>query len=184
MQSFAIRLGALTCAALMFSGCVAAPPARHLDAYSVSVADRAADAALTLVGKPYKSRGDSPSGFDCSGLVRYSYLAAGKDVPHGTDALRQRTRPVLVHNMRKGDLLFFNELGKKYSHAAFTWAAIVLFMPRARAGACALTAFRIPTGKSTSSAQEGLIKFRINGRGKVRNKDAGQSQFPERITKS
>lgn len=115
MQSFAIRLGALTCAALMFSGCVAAPPARHL-AYSVSLADRAADAALTMVGKPYKSKGDSPSGFDCSGLVRYSYLAAGKDVPHGTDALRQRTRPVLVHNMRKGDLLFFNELGKKYSH--------------------------------------------------------------------
>ena len=116
MQSFAIRLGALTCAALMFSGCVAAPPARHLDAYSFSVADKAAETALTMVGRPYKSKGDSPSGFDCSGLVRYSYLAAGKDVPHGTDALRQRTRPVLVHNMRKGDLLFFNELGKKYSH--------------------------------------------------------------------
>ena len=116
MQSFAIRLGALTCAALMFSGCVAAPPARHLDAYSFSVADKAAETALTMVGRPYKSKGDSPSGFDCSGLVRYSYLAAGMDVPHGTDALRQRTRPVLVHNMRKGDLLFFNELGKKYSH--------------------------------------------------------------------
>jgi murein DD-endopeptidase len=116
MQSFAIRLGALTCAALIFSGCVAAPPATHLDGYSFSVADKAADMALTMVGRPYKFKGDSPSGFDCSGLVRYSYLASGIDLPHGTEALRQRTRPVLVHNMRKGDLLFFNELGKKYSH--------------------------------------------------------------------
>jgi murein DD-endopeptidase len=116
MQSFAIRLGALTCAALIFSGCVAAPPTTHLDGSSFSVADKAADTALTMVGRPYKFKGDSPSGFDCSGLVRYSYLAAGIDVPHGTEALRQRTRPVLVHNMRKGDLLFFNERGKKYSH--------------------------------------------------------------------
>jgi cell wall-associated NlpC family hydrolase len=40
-----------------------------------------------MIGRPYKYRGDTPEGFDCSGLVRYSYLAAGMDLPHGTGPL-------------------------------------------------------------------------------------------------
>jgi cell wall-associated NlpC family hydrolase len=80
------------------------------------VADKAADTALTMVGRPYKYRGDSPAGFDCSGLVRYSYLAAGMDVPHGTKALRRVTRSIAYHDIRKGDILFFLQEGKKYSH--------------------------------------------------------------------
>ena len=100
----------------MSFGCVAAQPARRIEGYSASVGDKAAETALTMVGRPYKYKGDSPAGFDCSGLVRYSYLVAGMDVPHGTNALRQHTRPVSDRDMRKGDLLFFHESGKKYSH--------------------------------------------------------------------
>jgi peptidoglycan DL-endopeptidase CwlO len=37
-----------------------------------------------MIGRPYQYKGESEAGFDCSGLVRYSYLAAGMDVPHGT----------------------------------------------------------------------------------------------------
>ncbi|HET6364806.1 MAG: C40 family peptidase [Nitrospirota bacterium] len=80
------------------------------------MADKAADTALTMVGKPYKYRGDSPAGFDCSGLVRYSYRAAGMDVPHGTKALRNVSRSISYNEIRKGDLLFFLQEGKKYSH--------------------------------------------------------------------
>ncbi len=121
MHERAIHLqGACVAFCLMLvsaTGCASTPPpARHIDGYSFSVADKAADTALTMVGHPYKFKGDSPAGFDCSGLVRYSYLAAGMNVPHGTGALRQLTRPVLTRDMRKGDLLFFNESGKKYSH--------------------------------------------------------------------
>lgn len=116
MQSFAVRLGALYCVALMSFGCAAAQPARRIEGYSLSVSDKAAETALAMVGRPYKYKGDSPAGFDCSGLVRYSYLVAGMDVPHGTNALRQHTRPVSDRDIRKGDLLFFNESGKKYSH--------------------------------------------------------------------
>ena len=118
MHLFAIRQGALCCiAALLLFGCVSTqPPVRHTEGYSTSVADKAAATALTMVGRPYKYKGDSPSGFDCSGLVRYSYLVAGMNLPHGTGALRQHTRPVSDRDMRKGDLLFFNESGKKYSH--------------------------------------------------------------------
>lgn len=100
---------------LLFFGCVSAPP-RPAGKYSAAAADKAADTALAMVGKPYQYRGDSPKGFDCSGLVRYSYLAAGVDLPHGTGSLKQRTVPILSRDMRKGDLLFFTQSGKKYSH--------------------------------------------------------------------
>jgi cell wall-associated NlpC family hydrolase len=48
--------------------------------------------------------------------VRYSYLAAGLDVPHGTEQLMRVTRSIGLGMVRKGDLLFFNEKGGKYSH--------------------------------------------------------------------
>ncbi len=78
--------------------------------------EKAALTAVSMIGRPYKYRGNSPAGFDCSGLVQYSYLSAGMDdVPHGTKALRAITLPT-GENMQIGDLLFFNERGKAYSH--------------------------------------------------------------------
>jgi murein DD-endopeptidase len=102
-------------AALLITGCAHAP-AKPVPGYSAAAGDKAADTALTMVGRPYKFTGDTPAGFDCSGLVRYSYLTAGMDLPHGTKALLSITRSVGLKNARKGDLLFFVQEGKKYSH--------------------------------------------------------------------
>jgi murein DD-endopeptidase len=115
VRKHVLKARILCCIALLF-GCVTVQPARHIEGYSFSVADKAAETALRMVGKPYKYKGDTPSGFDCSGLVRYSYLAAGMDVPHSTSALKEHTHPVSSREMRKGDLLFFDQSGKKYSH--------------------------------------------------------------------
>jgi murein DD-endopeptidase len=79
------------------------------------IGEQAARTAVSMIGKPYRYKGDSPAGFDCSGLVQYSFLAAGLDVPHGTRNLILATRPVGTR-MQKGDLLFFDEKGRKYSH--------------------------------------------------------------------
>jgi len=106
---------AVLCSMALFAGCVSAQP-KQAGRYSAAAADTAADTALTMVGKPYQYRGDTPEGFDCSGLVRYSYLAAGMNLPHGTGALMQRTVPILSRDMQKGDLVFFDQSGKKYSH--------------------------------------------------------------------
>ena len=80
--------------------------------------DDAASHAQKMLGKPYKYGGASPSGFDCSGLVLYSYKRAGLALPHGTDKQRSLSRPIKLADLRRGDLLFFNQEGKKYGHVA------------------------------------------------------------------
>lgn len=79
---------------------------------SPSTAERAAAVALQQVGVPYRYGGMSPSGFDCSGLVHYSYGRAGATVPRTTRQLWSATRPVDSGRLREGDLLFFRFDGK------------------------------------------------------------------------
>lgn len=84
---------------------------------SEPVGERAADNALRMVGVPYRYGGNSPaSGFDCSGLVQYSYRRAGASVPRTTDALREASVPVRSSSLRRGDLVFFHQEGKRNGH--------------------------------------------------------------------
>jgi len=80
-------------------------------------ASRAADAALKMVGKPYRFGGSSPSsGFDCSGLVQFSFKQAGVAVPRSTDEQWRASRRIRRAELRRGDLIFFDQEGKKNSH--------------------------------------------------------------------
>ena len=81
-----------------------------------AVADRAASQAAKMVGKPYRYGGSTPAGFDCSGLVLFSYQQAGLSLPRATDSQRKASREVRVSSLRRGDLLFFDQEGKKNSH--------------------------------------------------------------------
>ncbi len=99
----------------LFFACATAP-VKPVAGYTHAAGEKAAKTAVSMIGRPYKYKGDSPAGFDCSGLVRYSYLTAGVEVPHGTEQLVQVTVPVNIKSRKKGDLLFFNENGKKASH--------------------------------------------------------------------
>lgn len=102
----------LAAAALALGGCAIAPE-RAADA---AVAERAAHYALSMKGVPYRYGGDTPRGFDCSGLVQYSYARAGAQVPRTTRGLWRASRAVPLERIRPGDLLFFNPEGKRYSH--------------------------------------------------------------------
>ncbi len=77
-----------------------------------TLGERAAAVALQQVGVPYRYGGTSPSGFDCSGLVHYSYANAGRSVPRTTAGLWAEFTPVEMQRMQTGDLLFFNIDGK------------------------------------------------------------------------
>ena len=80
------------------------------------VAGRAADNALAMLGKPYRHSGNTPAGFDCSGLVHYSYSKVGVNLPRATQAQRREGQPVNASELRRGDLVFFDQEGKKSSH--------------------------------------------------------------------
>lgn len=79
-------------------------------------ASQAAEHARSMVGKPYRYGGNSPNGFDCSGLVHYSYSRVGISVPRTTRSQLRAGVPVAAHAMRVGDLVFFDQEGKKFSH--------------------------------------------------------------------
>jgi cell wall-associated NlpC family hydrolase len=77
-----------------------------------SVAERAAVIALQQVGAAYRYGGASPAGFDCSGLVQYSYREAGKKLPRTTGQLWDSAGTVAYDDLQVGDLLFFRFDGK------------------------------------------------------------------------
>jgi hypothetical protein len=58
------------------------------------------------LGRPYAWGGASPAGFDCSGLVMWTYHHVGVNLPHSTYALIGRGRLVSRHAIRPGDLVF------------------------------------------------------------------------------
>jgi cell wall-associated NlpC family hydrolase len=70
----------------------------------------AARIALQYLGVPYVWGGASPSGFDCSGLVMYSYAQIGRSLPHYTVSQWNATYPISQAQAQPGDLVFFNGL--------------------------------------------------------------------------
>ena len=73
--------------------------------------------ALNMVGTPYRFGGNTPrDGFDCSGLVQYSYALAGMSLPRTLEQLLTSTRSVSMTRVRPGDLVFFHLDGKRNSH--------------------------------------------------------------------
>ena len=99
--------------ALLAGGCartpVANPPAS-------SASRDATEVAASMVGKPYRYGGSTPQGFDCSGLVYFSFQRAGIQVPRSTERLRKQGQPVATAHATRGDLLFFNQEGRYSSH--------------------------------------------------------------------
>jgi cell wall-associated NlpC family hydrolase len=72
-----------------------------------TVSGRAATIAAQQLGIPYRYGGSTPNGFDCSGLVYYSYQQAGLATPRTSAAQFSAARPIELREARPGDLLFF-----------------------------------------------------------------------------
>lgn len=87
---------------------VASPPATPASRSAV-------DLATSMVGKPYRYGGATPQGFDCSGLVYYSFQRVGVNVPRSTKYQRKHSRAV-TSTPARGDLVFFNQEGRYSSH--------------------------------------------------------------------
>ncbi|WP_026691558.1 peptidoglycan-binding protein [Alteribacter aurantiacus] len=72
---------------------------------SSSTAQSVISTARSVQGAPYVWGGTSPSGFDCSGFIQYSFSQNGKSVPRTVSQMwSSSTR---VSNPQAGDIVFF-----------------------------------------------------------------------------
>jgi len=86
---------------------IASPAAREVGMYS-----------LMLLRTGYQFGGKNPAaGLDCSGLVTHVYReAADMRLAGNAASLARQGREVAVDQMKTGDLVFFNTLGRPFSH--------------------------------------------------------------------
>ncbi|WP_432055257.1 NlpC/P60 family protein [Streptomyces sp. bgisy022] len=64
-------------------------------------------AARSALGKPYVWGANGPNGFDCSGLMQWSYAQAGIALPRTSQAQRYAGRQVPLSQARPGDLVVY-----------------------------------------------------------------------------
>ncbi|MET9131742.1 NlpC/P60 family protein [Streptomyces antibioticus] len=64
-------------------------------------------AARTALGRPYVWGANGPSGFDCSGLVQWSYAQAGVALPRTSQAQAHAGRRVPLSQARPGDIVTY-----------------------------------------------------------------------------
>lgn len=84
---------------------------------ATSMGDEIVRVAAGLIGSPYKFGGASPAqGFDCSGLVFYSFDQLGVEVPRTAADQRHAAKPVTRDELTPGDLVFFRSSGRRVDH--------------------------------------------------------------------
>ena len=80
---------------------------------SLPVNAPALERAIALVGTPYQFGGTTEKGFDCAGLVRHAYAAAGVVLPRTAALQFSRGSALSREELRPGDLVFFRDTYRK-----------------------------------------------------------------------
>lgn len=77
-----------------------------------------ASTALSVLGIKYRYGGETPdTGFDCSGLVSYAAeKSLGLKLPRQSAQMARLGTSVKRNELKKGDLVFFNTRGRRFSH--------------------------------------------------------------------
>lgn len=111
------------CAAVGGCATISQPPAggaraevRHDDSATLTLGEAVAELAVALIGTPYRYGGETPQeGFDCSGLVHYTFAQAGLAVPRTSQEQYRAARKIAARAAVPGDLVFFQDQ-EKLSH--------------------------------------------------------------------
>ena len=89
---------------------LAAPGRGNADGYALS------GTAMSLRGAPYRNGGVDPTGFDCSGFVRYVYQQHGVAMPRETREQFRVGKSIDRDRLEPGDLVFFSTVAPGASH--------------------------------------------------------------------
>lgn len=126
------RHALLALTVLAMAGCSTAPPKKVAKAKPkpkrkpIVLSGIKADGAgreilmytMGLLDVDYRFGGNNPeAGLDCSGMVVYIYKnALNVSLPRTAAEIAAVSTPVARNKLRVGDLVFFNTLGRSYSH--------------------------------------------------------------------
>ena len=80
------------------------------------ISRRIVQTSMEYIGVPYVFGGTTPSGFDCSGYVRYVFANAGIYLPRMADEQYEMGMPVSTDELVAGDLVFFTTYTYGASH--------------------------------------------------------------------
>ncbi|WP_294157325.1 C40 family peptidase [uncultured Selenomonas sp.] len=83
---------------------------------SNAIGRRVVASSMQYLGVPYVFGGTTPSGFDCSGYVRYVFANAGIYLPRTADAQYECGYAVSTSKLVPGDLVFFSTYEAGPSH--------------------------------------------------------------------
>lgn len=116
-----VRAAPLVALALTTFGCVEQPYAPHGPAYPYgavappligwglagpAAAARAVAFAQARIGTPYCWGGAGPTCYDCSGLTRAAWAAAGVSIPRTSTAQASKLKPIPMEAVQPGDILW------------------------------------------------------------------------------
>jgi len=108
-----MRILVVAAAALVLSACAGTAPQPSGATRSADAGDTVARLAVRMVGVPYRYGGSDPEGgFDCSGLVHYTYTTSGYAVPRTAQDLFKAARKIALEDAAEGDLVFFQDQAK------------------------------------------------------------------------
>lgn len=80
-------------------------------------AGEALKVALAQRGTRYRAGGNSPAeGFDCSGLVHFSFNSVGIRLPRSSQDMFHATRRIDRTQLKPGDLVFFRQRSSRITH--------------------------------------------------------------------
>jgi cell wall-associated NlpC family hydrolase len=109
-------------AAIALAGCAGAPQQQARDVQPIvvtpsestlSLGGAVAELAMGMIGARYRYGGTDPiEGFDCSGLVFYTYSQAGFRVPRTSQEQFRAARKIALGEAGAGDLMFFQDQSK------------------------------------------------------------------------
>jgi cell wall-associated NlpC family hydrolase len=80
-------------------------------------------------GVRYRWGGTSPSGFDCSGYVKYVFAHLGVTLPRTADDQLRAATPIRRSQARPGDVVFFVAGGSAYHNGIYAGDSMIYDAP-------------------------------------------------------